>query len=120
MFFEKAFFKNFAIFTGKHLCWSLLKSLCLEAFRAARLLKRDSKTGVFLEYSKIFKSNYFEEHQRTTASELDGSFATTTFKETIFQNSLYNIFSSNFYFAFVSLNMFISLNNFITYSDSHE
>ena len=56
MFFEKAVFKNFAIFTGKHLRWSLLKSLCLEAFRAARLLKRDSKTGVFLNIVKFLRA----------------------------------------------------------------
>ena len=42
VFFEIGFLKNFAIFTGKHLCWSLL------AWRSATLLKRHSNTGVFL------------------------------------------------------------------------
>ena len=39
--------KNFAHFTGKHLCRSpfLIK---LQALRLVTLLKRDSKTGVFL------------------------------------------------------------------------
>ena len=35
--------KNFAIFTGKHLCWSLFLMQLLST-----LLKRDSNTGVFL------------------------------------------------------------------------
>ena len=40
-------FKNFANFTGKHLCWSLFL-IKLQDFRAETLLKRDSNTGVFL------------------------------------------------------------------------
>ena len=47
MFFKKAVFKNFAIFTGKHMCWILFVTKFL-AFRAATLLKRDSNTDVFL------------------------------------------------------------------------
>ena len=38
--------QNFAIFTGKHLCWNfLLKNL--EAWSPATLLKKDSNIGVF-------------------------------------------------------------------------
>ena len=37
MFFKIVVLKNFAIFTGKHLCWS----------RPATLSKRNSYTGVF-------------------------------------------------------------------------
>ena len=44
---EKAVLKSFAIFTGKHLCWSLFL-IKLHAFRPATLLKRDSYIGVFL------------------------------------------------------------------------
>ena len=40
MFFKIGALKNFVIFTGKHLCWSL--------FRSATLLKRGSNTGAFL------------------------------------------------------------------------
>ena len=43
--------KNFANFTGKHLCWSLFFTR-LQAFRPAALLKRDSYTGVFLRNSE--------------------------------------------------------------------
>ena len=39
--------KNFANFTGKHLCWSLFFKK-LQAFRSVMLLKRDSYTGVSL------------------------------------------------------------------------
>ena len=57
-FYKKAVLKNFAIFTGKHLC----------AIRPATLSKRDSNTGVSCEYSKIFKNICFEEHLRVAAS----------------------------------------------------
>ena len=43
MFFKIGVLKNVAIFTGKHLCWSV--SLI---DTPATLLKRDSKTVVFL------------------------------------------------------------------------
>ena len=46
MSFKIGVFKNFAIFTGKDLCWSLfvIKS---PACKLANLLKRDSNTSVF-------------------------------------------------------------------------
>ena len=40
-------FKNFAVITGKHLCWSLFV-IKLPACKPANLLKRDSNTSVFL------------------------------------------------------------------------
>ena len=40
IFFKTVFYKNFVMFTGKHLRWSL--------FRPATLSKRDSNTGAFL------------------------------------------------------------------------
>ena len=43
VFYKKAAFDNFAIFTGKHLFWSLFSLLC-------------------------FKNTYFEEHLRTATS----------------------------------------------------
>ena len=47
VFYEKTVLKNFAIFKGKHQCWSLFNS----------------------EYCEIFKSMYFEEHLQAAASE---------------------------------------------------
>ena len=44
---KKAVFKNFAIFTGKRLCRSLLFNK-VAGLSAGTLLKRDSKTGIFL------------------------------------------------------------------------
>ena len=43
----KLFFFNFAIFTRKHLCWSLF-SIKLQASRSVALLNKDSNIGVFL------------------------------------------------------------------------
>ena len=50
---EKAVVKNFAIFTGKHLCWSHLL-IDLRASITATFLKRDSDTGVFMWILQIF------------------------------------------------------------------
>ena len=41
MFFKMGVLKNFAIFTGKQLCWNLF-------LITATLLKRDSNTSIFL------------------------------------------------------------------------
>ena len=71
---EKAVLKNFAIFTGKHLSWSLLL-IDLQASRPATFLKRDSNTPMFsCEYCKIFKNNYFDKNLRTTASAVPASY----------------------------------------------
>ena len=63
-FIIKAVLKNFAIFTGKCLCWGLF---LIENFKAT-LLKRDSNAGVYFEYCQIFKISCFEEHLLTAAS----------------------------------------------------
>ena len=47
MFHKKSVLKNFAIFTGKGLRWSLF-IIKLQTFWPATLLKGDSNTGVFL------------------------------------------------------------------------
>ena len=44
---EKGVLRDFIIFTGKHLFWSLFL-IKFHAFRVVTLLKRDSNTGVFL------------------------------------------------------------------------
>ena len=64
---KKAVLKNFAIFTGKHLCSSLfLKKLqaCNFIKKRLRLLRH----VFFCEYCEIFKNMYFEKHLRTTSS----------------------------------------------------
>ena len=59
--FLKAALKNFAVFTGKHLCWSL--------FLIKFIYQKESPTQMFFcEYCKIFKNTYFEEHLQTDAS----------------------------------------------------
>ena len=56
---KKAFLKNFAIFTGKHMCWSLSWS---------NFIKKNSNTGVCYEYCNLLKNTYFGEHLRAAAS----------------------------------------------------
>ena len=41
-----------------------------QPFNKKVYLKSDSSTGVFCEFCEIFKSSYFVEHLRTTASAL--------------------------------------------------
>ena len=53
MFYKKAVIKNFALITGKHLCWNLFL-IVLQAFRPATLLKRDSNAGVFFIINATF------------------------------------------------------------------
>ena len=45
--FYKKSCKNFAIYTGKHLCW-IFFLIRLQPWRPATLLKKDSNTSVFL------------------------------------------------------------------------
>ena len=47
IFFKIGVLKNVAIFTAKHMCWSLFL-MKLQAWRAATSSKRDSNTSVFL------------------------------------------------------------------------
>ena len=63
---EKVALKNFANFIGKHRLYGKVASL-----KPSFILKRDSNTGVSSEICKIFKSTFFEEHLRTTASICD-------------------------------------------------
>ena len=64
VFYRKAVLKDFAIFAGINLRWSLfLIKLC------PQLYWKETPTQVFsCEYCEIFKSTYFEKHLRTAAS----------------------------------------------------
>ena len=53
--------KNFANFTGKHLCWSLFFTK-LQAFRPATLLKKTPTQVFSCEIWEILKNTYFEKH----------------------------------------------------------
>ena len=68
MFFELSRIKNFAIFTGKHLCSGLFL-IKLQAFRPATFLKRDSNTGVSCGYCEIFKNSFFYRKPVVAASD---------------------------------------------------
>ena len=48
VFHKEAILKNFAVFTGKHLCWSFF------FIKPVTLLKRDSNTGVLLWILWVF------------------------------------------------------------------
>ena len=58
---EKAVLKYFAIFTGKHLCWSLL------------LIDCGTDLQFSCEYCKTFMNTYFDENLGTTVSVVPAS-----------------------------------------------
>ena len=64
---NKDVLKNFANFTGKHLCWSLFNKVTY--LKACNFIKKTPTQVFSCEIREIFKNNYFEEHLRTTASE---------------------------------------------------
>ena len=84
---KKVVLKNFAIFTGKHLCWTLFL-IELKARRSATLLK-ETPTQVFsVNILKFIKNTYFEEHMRNTASNSFNSsaHASTTLQYWMYEN----------------------------------
>ena len=103
MFYKKAVLDNFAIFTGKQLCWSLFL-IKLQAFKLATLLKRDSNTGAFLCILQTYI--YFEKHLQMAVS--DHSF---TLEIYLFPLSLYNYEEELWYFMVKK--MFIEIRDVI-------
>ena len=96
--------KNFAIFTGKHLCFGVFFNI-LQAWRPATLLKETPTQVLSCEYCKLFKSTYFEEHLRTGAPEFMKIYSITVLLHdknsiTFFfatTNNLLNIHSQNLF-----------------------
>ena len=58
MFFKISVLKNFAIFTGKHLCWGLFLTKW-QAWRDAIYWKETSTQVLSCEYCEIFKNSFF-------------------------------------------------------------
>ena len=64
---KKGVLRNFAKFTGKHLCQSLFLNK-IAGQRPATLLKKKTLAQVFSrEFWEISKNTFFTEHLRTTA-----------------------------------------------------
>ena len=61
IFFKIDVLKNLAIFTRKHLCWSLFL-IKLLAWRSAFLLKKTPTPVFFCEYCEIIEGSFFTEH----------------------------------------------------------
>ena len=66
--------KNLAIFTEKHLCWSLSFNENV-GLQSCNFIKKDSKTGVFCKYCKILKNTCLEKHvwtaEKNSKTQLD-------------------------------------------------
>ena len=67
---KKDVLKNFAKFTGKQLCWSLLfNKVAVIKLQACNFIKKETPTQVFpCEFCEILKNTIFTEHLRETAS----------------------------------------------------
>ena len=65
---EKAVLRNFSIFSGKHLCWSLF------LIQACNFIKRDSNKVFSCEYCEIFKNTYSKENLPRTTSRIPTSY----------------------------------------------
>ena len=66
---KKGVHRNFAKFTGKHLCQSLLFNKV--AGGSCNFIKKETLTQVFsCEFCENSKNTFFTEHLRTTASQL--------------------------------------------------
>ena len=72
MFFKTAALKKFAIFTGKHLCWSVFL-INLQVWRPAALLKRDSSPNFSREYCEVFKDGFIYRTPLVAASKILGT-----------------------------------------------
>ena len=82
LFYKKTVIKNFGIFTGKHLCWSLFL-IKLQAFKP--LLRNETPVQVFCR--QIFKNIHFEKHLWTAtsrANQLTGFYMMKTLSLTCF------------------------------------
>ena len=64
---RKGVLRNFAKFTGKHLCQSLFFNK-VAGLRLATLLKRDSAQVFSCEFCKVSMNTFFTEHLWVTAS----------------------------------------------------
>ena len=61
VFFNKGILKNYAIFTGKHLCWSLFFLM----FQACNFIKKSLQQRYFpVNFAKFFRTHFFREHLR--------------------------------------------------------
>ena len=65
---KKGVLRNFAKFTGKHLCQRLFFDK-VAGLRPATLLKKSLAQVFSYEFCEISKNTFFTEHLRTTASE---------------------------------------------------
>ena len=68
---KKAVYEYFAIFTGKHLCWSGSLFNKVVGLQASNFSKKSLQQLFFCECSAILKNTYFEEHLRTASFRIN-------------------------------------------------
>ena len=61
MIFKIGVLKDFAVCTGKHLCWSLFL-MTFQVWRSATLLKRLQHKVFSCVYCEIFRNSFFIDH----------------------------------------------------------
>ena len=90
---KKGVLKNFATFTGKHLCWRIF------LIKLLQLYYKETPTQVLpCEYCKIFKNTYFEKHLRMPASNNSFKYIYMVWKTSILLRFCLSPFKSMFRF----------------------
>ena len=65
MFFKISVLKNFANFTGTHLCWSLFLTKVSSGLKACNFIKKKLQHSCFTEkFAKYSSTTFFTEHLR--------------------------------------------------------
>ena len=95
VFYKKAVFRNFAIFTEKHECQSLL---------LIKFYEKETLTQVFsCEYCELSKNTYFEERLQMTASVL--------VKDTVRSFNIFHLNQNSLKTIFVIMETYISIDS---------
>ena len=90
--------KNFAIFTGKHLCWSLFL-INLEACRPGTLIKQGSNTDVFLWILQIIWEQLFSRTLLVAASADTGSINSFDLNYSLYGSREYELLSFKVFYV---------------------
>ena len=75
MYFRKGVLKNFAMFTGKHLCWSLFFNK-YAGLKASNIIKKRLQHNFFsVKFAKFLRTPFFTQHAQWLLLEISHEFS---------------------------------------------
>ena len=117
MYFRIGVLKNFAMFTGKHLCWSLFFNK-YAGLKACNFIKKRLQHRFFpVKFAKILRTPFFTEHVRWLLLEISHELSLyciweqwmVSFRGTYWLTSVYFILLHAFrFFLFLSFSLIFS------------